>query len=44
VAQEIEQKIYAALGVSRDQVTPIARDGEAPAPIASEPAAAVRAA
>jgi recombination protein RecA len=44
MAQEIEQKVYAALGMSGDQVTPITRDGEAPAPIASEPAAAARAA
>jgi recombination protein RecA len=44
MAQEIEQKIYAALGMSRDLLTPITRDGEAPAPIASEPAAAARAA
>jgi recombination protein RecA len=40
LAKEIEQKIYAALGLSRDLVTPIDRDKEAPAPIASEPAGA----
>jgi recombination protein RecA len=38
VAREIEEKIYAALGLSRDAVTPIDRDKDAPAPIASEPA------
>ena len=43
VAKEIEEKIYAALGLSRDSVTPIARDedGEkAPAVMESEPAVA----
>jgi recombination protein RecA len=39
VAKEIEAKIYAALGASKDAVTPIERDKDAPAPIASEPAA-----
>jgi recombination protein RecA len=41
MAKEIETKIYAALGLSRDLVTPIDRDKETtPAPIASEPAVA----
>ena len=44
VAKEIEEKIYAALGLNRDAVTPIDRDKDAPAPIASEPAAASAAA
>jgi recombination protein RecA len=39
VAREIEEKIYAALGLSKDAVTPIDRDGEARPPLASEPAA-----
>src|SRR5436305_1870950 len=39
LAKEIEEKIYAALGLSKDAVTPIDRDGEARPPIASEPAA-----
>jgi recombination protein RecA len=46
VAKEIEEKIYAALGLGRDLVTPIThpgtgdRDKEAPPPIGSEPAVA----
>jgi hypothetical protein len=41
VAKEIEDKIYTALGLSRDLVTPIDRDADAaPTPIASEPAVA----
>jgi hypothetical protein len=40
VAKEIEEKIYAALGLGKDLVTPIERDKEAPAPIVSEPAVA----
>jgi recombination protein RecA len=40
VAREIEEKIYAALGVSQDPVTPIARERDGAPPIASEPAAA----
>ena len=40
VAKEIEEKIYAALGLGKDLVTPIDRDKEAPAPIVSEPAVA----
>ena len=39
VAKEIEDKVYAALGVSREAVTPIEREGDARAPMASEPAA-----
>src|SRR4030088_2177841 len=39
-AREIEAKVYAAPGIARDLVTPIDRDKEAPAPIASEPAVA----
>src|SRR3989454_1659591 len=39
VAKEIEEKIYAALGVGRDLVTPIDRDGDARPPLASEPGA-----
>src|SRR5207245_2490590 len=39
MAKEIEEKIYAALGLSKDAVTPIERDGEARPPLASEPAA-----
>jgi recombination protein RecA len=39
VAKEIEDKIYAALGMSRAAETPIERDGDARAPMASEPAA-----
>jgi recombination protein RecA len=38
LAKEIEGKIYAALGLNKDAVTPIDRDKDAPAPIASEPA------
>src|SRR5204863_872521 len=38
VAKEIEEKVYAALGVSRDAVTPIERNGDARPPLASEPA------
>jgi len=42
VAKEIEDKIYAALGLSKDLVTPIDRDKEIspPVPLASEPAVA----
>jgi recombination protein RecA len=40
LAKEIEEKIYAALGLIRDAVTPIDRDKDVPAPIGSEPAAA----
>src|SRR2546429_6265544 len=40
VAREIEDKIYEAMGLSRDLVAPIDRDKDAPAPIASEPAVA----
>jgi recombination protein RecA len=47
LAKEIEEKIYAALGLGKDLVTPIThagtgdRDKDAPAPpIASEPAVA----
>jgi recombination protein RecA len=40
VAKEIEEKIYAALNLGKDLVTPIDRDKEVPAPIASEPAVA----
>ena len=38
VAKEIEEKIYAALGLSKDAVAVDRRDGEARPPIASEPA------
>jgi len=45
VAKEIQDKIYAALGIGQDLVTPIDRDkSEAPAPIASEPKVAAVAA
>ena len=44
MAKEIEEKIYAALGVGRDLVTPIDRDKDVPAPIASEPKVAAVAA
>ncbi len=40
VAKEIEQKIYAALGIDQSPVTPIDRDKDAPTPIVSEPAVA----
>jgi recombination protein RecA len=40
MAKEIEDKIYTALGLGKDLVTPIDRDKDAPAPIASEPAVA----
>src|SRR6202030_4203357 len=41
MAKEIEDKIYEALGLGRDLVTPIDRDKETtPAPIDSEPAVA----
>src|SRR5580700_1225065 len=43
VAKEIEQKIYAALGIGREHVTPIDRDKDAtpvPTPIVDEPAVA----
>jgi recombination protein RecA len=38
LAREIEGKIYTALGLNKDAVTPIDRDKDVPAPIASEPA------
>ncbi len=37
VANEIEQKIYAVLGIGKDLVTPIDRDKEVAPPISSEP-------
>ena len=40
IAKEIEDKIYAALGLGKDLVTPIDRDKAVSAPIASEPAVA----
>ncbi len=41
LAKEIEDKIYAALGLGKDLVTPIDRDKEATKPpIVSEPAVA----
>ena len=41
MAKEIEDKIYAALGLGKDLVTPIDRDKSAiEPPIASEPAVA----
>jgi recombination protein RecA len=40
IAKQIEDKIYEALGLGRDLVTPIDRDKEAPPPIGSEPAVA----
>jgi recombination protein RecA len=42
MAKEIEGKIYAALGLGKDLVTPIERDKDAPipVPISSEPAVA----
>jgi recombination protein RecA len=42
IAKEIEGKIYAALGLGKDLVTPIERDKDAPipVPISSEPAVA----
>jgi recombination protein RecA len=41
MAKEIQDKIYAALGIGQDLVTPIDRDkSETPTPIASEPAVA----
>ena len=41
MAKEIEEKIYAALNIGKDLVTPIERDKEAvPPPIVSEPAVA----
>jgi recombination protein RecA len=40
IAKEIEGKIYEALGIGREAVTPIDRDKDAPAPIESEPAVA----
>src|SRR5438876_2499524 len=39
LAKEIEGKVYTALGMDREPVTPISRDADAGAPIASEPAA-----
>ncbi len=40
IAKEIEDKIYAALNLGKDLVTPIDRDKDVPAPIVSEPAVA----
>jgi recombination protein RecA len=40
VAKEIEDKVYSALGIGKDLVTPIDRDKDVPVPIASEPAVA----
>jgi recombination protein RecA len=40
MAKEIEDKIYAALGLGKDLVTPIDRDKDAAVPLASEPAVA----
>jgi recombination protein RecA len=40
LAKEIEGKVYEALGLGRDAVTPIDRTQDAPAPIASEPTVA----
>jgi len=40
VSKEIEEKIYAALGLSRGRVTPIDRDKDTSPPLASEPAVA----
>src|ERR1700677_562614 len=40
LAKEIEDKIYAALGLGKDLVTPIDRDKDAQPPIISEPAVA----
>ena len=40
LAKEINDKIYAAMGLGQDLVTPIDRDKDAPPPIASEPAVA----
>jgi recombination protein RecA len=40
IAKQIEDKIYEALGLGRDLVTPIDRDKEVPPPIGSEPAVA----
>jgi recombination protein RecA len=40
LAKEIEAKIYKALGIGKEAVTPIDRDKDEPAPIASEPAVA----
>ncbi len=39
VAKEIQDKVYAALGIGQDLVTPIDRDKDVPTPIASEPVA-----
>jgi recombination protein RecA len=46
MAKEIEDKIYAALGLGKDLVTPIERDKDAsaPVPIAGEPPVAAVAA
>jgi recombination protein RecA len=41
IAQEIEEKIYAALGWDQDPATPIERDEDIPPPIVSEPVAVV---
>src|SRR6266481_626130 len=40
IAKQIEDKIYEALGLGRDLVTPIDRDATGSAPLASEPAVA----
>jgi recombination protein RecA len=40
VAKEIEEKIYAALGLGKDLVTPIERDKDGAPPMASEPSVA----
>ena len=40
VAKEIQEKIYTALGLGKDLVTPIDRDKDTPPPIVSEPAVA----
>jgi recombination protein RecA len=47
MAKEIEDKIYAALGLGKELVTPIERDKDAPPPVAvasESPVAAVAAA
>src|ERR1700751_2655575 len=44
IAKEIQDKIYAALGISRERPKPIERNGPAPVPLASEPATPVVAA
>jgi hypothetical protein len=40
LAKEINDKIYTAMGLGQDLVTPIDRDKDVPPPIASEPAVA----